>query len=219
MISVAILEDNVILQDRLSTILQGWDYVNAVYSLTTNSELLECISKHEVDVLLADLSLPDGDGKESIKAFADTNPNGISIVISAKSDSESILLAIKAGAIGYLHKDDYSFEIIGAIKLALQGESPISSAIAHKIFKSMQSEAFAADNDVGQFSPTTGILTPREVEVLFTISKGLSYAEAATTLNISRQTLPVHIRSIYRKLQSNNRAEAIYEARLLGILE
>ena len=83
----------------------------------------------------------------------------------------------------------------------------------------MQSEAFAADNDVGQFSPTTGILTPREVEVLFTISKGLSYAEAATTLNISRQTLPVHIRSIYRKLQSNNRAEAIYEARLLGILE
>ena len=219
MISIAILEDNIILQDRLAGILRDWNYVNAVHSVNTNTEFLECISTHEIDVLLADLSLPDGDGKESIKAFADKNPNGISIVISAKSDSESILLAIKAGAIGYLHKDDYSFEIISAIKLALKGESPISSAIAHKIFKSMQTEVLADDSEPHQFSPTTGILTPREIEVLFTISKGLSYAEAAASLSISIQTLPVHVRSIYKKLQTNNRAEAIYEARLLGILE
>ena len=62
------------------------------------------------------------------------------------------------------------------------------------------------------------VLTPREREVINLISKGFTYKEVAQTLNMSFNTVPVHIRNIYKKMQANNRSEAVHEARMLGIL-
>jgi ATP/maltotriose-dependent transcriptional regulator MalT len=72
--------------------------------------------------------------------------------------------------------------------------------------------------DHGDANQKAEILSPRELEVLNLISRGLSYSEVASTLSISQTTVPVHIRNIYRKLQSKNRSEAVFEARNLGLL-
>ena len=231
MINIAVLEDDLYLQKRFARLLKDWDHVQQVFTCSDNAEFLACLENHHIDILLADLDLPDGRGNHSIKAFSTKVDRAITIVISASMDSTIILQAIADGAVGYIHKGDDSPEIIKVIKTAMAGDSPISPSIANKIVATLQSNG----NDVplvGLLQNRTGrqpedhgdanqkaeILSPRELEVLNLISRGLSYSEVASTLSISQTTVPVHIRNIYRKLQSKNRSEAVFEARNLGLL-
>jgi len=231
MINIAVLEDDLYLQKRFALILKDWDHVQQVFTCSDNAEFLACLENHHIDILLADLDLPDGRGNHSIKAFSTKVDRAITIVISASMDSTIILQAIADGAVGYIHKGDESSEIITVIKTALAGDSPISQSIANKIVATLQNN----ENDIphsaislnrtgrqpedhGDANQKAEILSPRELEVLNLISRGLSYSEVASTLSISQTTVPVHIRNIYRKLQSKNRSEAVFEARNLGLL-
>ena len=231
MINIAVLEDDLYLQQRFVRIFKDWDYVQQVFTCSDNGEFLACLDSHHIDILLADLDLPDGRGNQSIKAFSTTAATAITIVISSSMDSAVILQAIADGAVGYIHKGDESSEIITVIKTALAGDSPISPSIANKIVATLQNN----ENDIphsaislnrtgrqpedhGDANQKAEILSPRELEVLNLISRGLSYSEVASTLSISQTTVPVHIRNIYRKLQSKNRSEAVFEARNLGLL-
>ena len=231
MINIAVLEDDLYLQQRFVRIFKDWDYVQQVFTCSDNAEFLACLDSHHIDILLADLDLPDGRGNQSIKAFSTTAATAITIVISSSMDSAVILQAIADGAVGYIHKGDESSEIITVIKTALAGDSPISPSIANKIVTTLQNN----ENDIphsaislnrtgrqpedhGDANQKAEILSPRELEVLNLISRGLSYSEVASTLSISQTTVPVHIRNIYRKLQSKNRSEAVFEARNLGLL-
>jgi DNA-binding NarL/FixJ family response regulator len=231
MINIAVLEDDLYLQQRFVRIFKDWDYVQQVFTCPDNAEFLACLDSHHIDILLADLDLPDGRGNQSIKAFSTTAATAITIVISSSMDSAVILQAIADGAVGYIHKGDESSEIITVIKTALAGDSPISPSIANKIVATLQNN----ENDIphsaislnrtgrqpedhGDANQKAEILSPRELEVLNLISRGLSYSEVASTLSISQTTVPVHIRNIYRKLQSKNRSEAVFEARNLGLL-
>ncbi|MDA8943564.1 response regulator transcription factor [Alphaproteobacteria bacterium] len=231
MINIAVLEDDLYLQQRFVRIFKDWDYVQQVFTCSDNAEFLACLDSHHIDILLADLDLPDGRGNQSIKAFSTTAATAITIVISSSMDSAVILQAIADGAVGYIHKGDESSEIITVIKTALAGDSPISPSIANKIVATLQNN----ENDIphsaislnrtgrqpedhGDANQKAEILSPRELEVLNLISRGLSYSEVASTLSISQTTVPVHIRNIYRKLQSKNRSEAVFEARNLGLL-
>lgn len=231
MIGVAVLEDNSVLQSRLLGILSAWEFVEKVYGAESNIEFSQLIDIFKVDVLLADLNLPDGCGTKSIGLFLEKNPKGIAIAISARSDSTSILGAIMAGAVGFLHKDDSSLGIINSIKMALAGESAVSPSVARTILEIFKNKSqifpdhlFYAERNSGNRTDINGetpfaSLTPRELEVLETISKGFGYREAAVILGISNTTLPVHVRKIYGKLRAKNRSEAIYKARNLGILK
>jgi DNA-binding NarL/FixJ family response regulator len=216
MVNVLVLEDNVQMQQRLVRILRSWEETSELEAVTTNHDCAEMLKKTTFDVLLVDLDLPDGSGHESIRLYSELNPIGLSIVISALSDGQSIIKALKLGAIGYLHKDDSSLQIIESIKLAISGQSPVSPSIAHVIISKIRSSSEGkAGNQVDKKKKR--ILTEREIEVLSLIAKGLSYGETATVLGMSKNTLPVHIRNIYRKLHAANRSEAVYEARSIGI--
>jgi DNA-binding NarL/FixJ family response regulator len=231
MINIAVLEDDLYLQKRFARILKDWDHVQQVFTCSDNAEFLACLENHHIDILLADLDLPDGRGNHSIKAFSTKVDRAITIVISASMDSAIILQAIADGAVGYIHKGDDSPEIIKVIKTAMAGDSPISPSIANKIVVTLQNngndvplagllqkKAGRKPEDQADTKQNAEILSPRELEVLNLISRGLSYSEVATTLSIAPTTVPVHIRNIYRKLQSKNRSEAVFEARNLGLL-
>jgi DNA-binding NarL/FixJ family response regulator len=231
MINVAVLEDDLYLQKRFARILKDWGHVKQVFTCSDNAEFFACLEKHHIDIFLADLDLPDGRGNQSIKAFSTKVDRAITIVISSSMDSAVILQAIADGAVGYIHKGDDSSEIITVIKTAMAGDSPISPSIANKIVATLQNNGNdaplaglfrnkAGRKPEGQAEPKQKAenLSPRELEVLNLISRGLSYSEVATTLSIAPTTVPVHIRNIYRKLQSKNRSEAVFEARNLGLL-
>ena len=218
MLDILILEDNPLFHRRLCRFLREWDQVNDICVKTTFSTFLETPDLATYDFFLVDLTLPDGDGLEAIKLFEKHAPNSLIIVISARVDSSSIIESIKHGAVGYLHKDDGSLSIISSLKEALNGGSPITPVIASKIFLNIRDRDIAHKKHI-QVSKKNNILTRREIDVLNLISKGLTYKEVASTLSISVNTVPVHIRNIYKKLQAKNRSEAVFEARMLGILE
>ncbi len=230
MINIAVLEDDLYLQQRFVRIFKDWDYVQQVFTCSDNAEFLACLDSHHIDILLADLDLPDGRGNQSIKAFSTTAATAITIVISSSMDSAVILQAIADGAVGYIHKGDESSEIITVIKTALAGDSPISPSIANKIVATLQNN----ENDIphsaislnrtgrqpedhGDANQKAEILSPRELEVLNLISRGLSYSEVAQHCPFRKRRCS-HIRNIYRKLQSKNRSEAVFEAQNLGLL-
>lgn len=218
MVHILVLEDNAVLQRRMVEIISNADCCTRISHALTVADCKKRLLESHVDVLLADLNLPDGSGNACIKLISKINPNSISIVMSALSDGNSIMTALEDGAIGYLHKDDNTLQIIDAINMALRGQSPMSPSIAYEVISRIQE--FSTSNtkkNSGGHSPS--ILTKRELEVLNMISKGLSYSETASYLEMSAQTVPVHIRNIYRKLQAKNRAEAVFEARAAGIIE
>lgn len=217
MVKVLVVEDNAQMRERLVKILESWEEISGLEAVSSNHDCAEILQKKVFDVLLVDLDLPDGSGHEAIRLYSELNPSGLSIVISALSDGQSIIRALELGAIGYLHKDDSSLRIIESIRLAISGQSPVSPSIAHVIIseiRNTQDEQAEVPNTIGK----KGILTDREIEVLSLIAKGLSYGETASVLGMSKNTLPVHIRNIYRKLHAANRSEAVYEARSIGII-
>lgn len=215
LIRLAILEDQVFFQERLLIMLQDWPLIDKIHCFINNREFQDFLETSAIDVLLVDLDLPDGSGTESIKKFSSCGGQGLSIVISASLDTRIILDAIAQGAVGYLHKEDNSINIRRAIQMVLSGESPISPSIAYRICQNLQE---ISGTPQLEYVEGQKLLSERELEVLLLISKGLSYQEVSDTLAISSKTVPVFIRKIYRKLQAKNRAEAVYEARSLGIL-
>jgi len=215
--NVVVLEDENILQERMVSIFRDWPLCKNVIGFSSNIDFLKYLSKNTVDILLADLNLDDGNSVASIAVLTKKHPSSIAIVISSLSDGPSVISALVSGAVGYLHKDDHSLSIIANVNKALLGESPMSPSIATTLVASINNRNVVY---IKSAPPTieSDLLTPREVEVIRLIAKGCSYDEAAVLLGISKNTIPVHIRNIYRKLQSKNKVEALFEARQLGII-
>lgn len=208
-IRILLLEDDTPLREHFARVLDAWPEGELVAACATLEEALDVLLAEPVDLLMTDLNLPDGNGVEAIRLLRRRYPEADAMVISALADDETVLRAIEAGAVGYLLKDADSMELVEAILELRAGRSPISSSIARVLVRRMNAPA-----DDGQ-GPA---LTPRETEILRGIAKGFTYAELAEWLNISRQTVPVHIKNIYRKLAANNRSEAVYEASKRGLI-
>lgn len=220
MVAISILEDNDVLRRRMVNVLSAWERVTSIHEFSSHTDFCAHALVEDVDVFLADLHVLDGSGFDSIARLSQIQPDSISIVITALSDSESVVRAISNGAVGYLHKDDGSFEIVSSIKMALNGQSPISPSVARKLVTKLKIRAeHDGHGKKVNSKESKGILTPRQTEVLNLLAKGLSYSECADVLSMSEQTVPVHVRNIYRKLHAKNRSEAVYEARFLGVIE
>lgn len=166
-------------------------------------------------VLLADLQLPDGHGNDLIRETRSRFPETEIMVISSLGDEESVISAITVGATGYLLKDAFPTDIAATVHELVAGHSPISASIARFIVRRTQ----AASEPPPGPAINTAKLTPREIDILWGIAKGFSYAEIASHLGLSRQTVPGHIKSIYRKLEVHTRGEAVFEAVQQGLIQ
>ena len=217
MVSVAVLEDNSVLLKSFIQIIKEFDFVEHVDGFETNKQFCDALNRVNYDVVLADISLEDGVSYKSMLQFKEINPSGSLIVISSSLSGADALRSIKSGAVGYINKNDSSIGIGSAIQLVLNGQSPISPSIAFQICSELHIKRRSHVNE--SVSHSKSILTKRETEILNILSRGLSNLEVAILLGISENTIPVHIRNIYKKLNTKNRLEAVFEARSLGILE
>ena len=229
-INALILEDNVFFLDNIVRTVSEIDCIGTIFEAGTISKGLEIIFSEEIDLLIADVSLPDGSGLTLIKAFQAKNKNGLSIVNTVLSNSNTIVEAIEAGAVGYLHKDDTDISIRNSVELALNGKSPISAGIARQILsmsktnlKERSDKTQVVEPDPANGDAVSGHvknpLTPREMQILMLISKGITARDVSKTLNISENTVHVHAQNIYKKLNASNKSEAVFEATSLGILK
>lgn len=160
------------------------------------------------DIALIDLGLPDGSGVELIAELNRRAPQTLCVVASIFDDNEHLFPALRAGAQGYLLKDQPLTQIVELLKGIAAGSPPLSPAIARKL--------------LGHFQPTPQPeleqLTERETEVLRYIAKGMTLPETARILGISAHTISGYVKNIYRKLNISSRAEAAMTARNLGLI-
>ncbi|MEP7142218.1 MAG: response regulator transcription factor [Ferruginibacter sp.] len=172
------------------------------------------------DVALMDLEMPNMDGVDAIAVGSSFFPSVKFVVLTIFDDEDKIFKAIKAGAFGYLLKDESGENITDMLwQMYESGAGPISPGIAHKILQMVQ------NNDLTLVKKTVAAppklffdLTQRENEILQLLVQGLLYKEIGVSLNISANTAKKHVINIYNKLHVNSRAQAMHLAYEKGLL-
>ena len=219
--AIFMLEDDPNMQKRLERILEGIDMpARPLYKAASIQEAKQLMNQHTWSLAMVDMGLPDGYGMEIIEALHQKNPNLPIVVISAWSTRDMVLAALQAGACGYVLKERDDVEVAISLRSVLRGGSPIDPFIARGILAMLASEQQSSAASAAQ--PTQPVqanpLTRREFQILEFVSGGLSNREIAQDLNLAKETVECHIRSIYRKLGVNSRTKAIFTARSQGWL-
>lgn len=211
MIRVAIIEDDPATVERLMAALAEADDIEVVAVARSVLSGRQLIEAGGFDCLLCDLGLPDGSGITLIQEVSRRYPYSDTIVITIFADQAKVLDSIKAGARGYLLKDERLELCVEGIREIRRGGSPISPIIARQLLQQLEPA-----QETGR--PLAEPLSPREAEVLNLLARGFSYAEIAGLLTLSAQTVGTYVKRIYRKLEVNSRSEAVFEASSRGIM-
>lgn len=210
--SVLIIEDRSALLTRLSRAVDSAAGMRVVGSATTLAGGIDALIALRPRIVLVDLGLPDGSGIEAVRAAAAADWQCESLVISIFGDEERVVAAIRAGAAGYLLKGGSADEVTEGIRSVLEGNSPISPAIARHLLGLVQRELTQPDADPAM------ALTTREYEILDQVARGYKRREIAQRLGISTGTVGNHIHNIYRKLDVASNTQAVSRATRLGLL-
>jgi DNA-binding NarL/FixJ family response regulator len=157
-------------------------------------------------VVLMDLSMPGMSGIEAIQRLTAAAPQARVLVLTMMTDDQHVMSALLAGACGYLLKDASVDQIVEGIRAAARGESSISPRIASRLIRRLR--------EPGEIEPglNGSDLTPRELEVLELLARGLDNAEIAQALYLSQHTVKNHVSSLLIKLQVENRIQAAVRA-------
>lgn len=224
---VLLIEDHAPIRARLARALAA----KGDFEVTEAGDLASAraaLANRLPDLIVSDLRLPDGLALGLLAEVREQHPQVESLVISVLGDEATIIAAIAAGASGYLLKDALPDDIRATALEVLAGGSPISPSIARFIVRrAREGGAVAVAPSAAAVSASASApdgadvprLTPRELDILWGIAKGLTYGEIAERLGMSPNTVPTHIKAIYRKLQVGTRGEAVYEAIQLGLIK
>jgi DNA-binding NarL/FixJ family response regulator len=216
-IQIMIVEDNLLTAQALKERVEDSPEFQVCSVHHTFSSAINAIKEKLPEVLLVDLNLPDGNGVDIIKQVSTRNLEIPILVISLFGDERHVIEAIEAGAQGYLLKESDPLQIAQSIKQILAGGSPISPSIARHLIKRFhQSDQNLSVEE--NILPKQELLSERELEVLQLASKGFTYSETASFLNISVNTVGSYTKRIYGKLAVNSKSEAVFEATKLGIM-
>ena len=160
---------------------------------------------------LVDLSLPDGSGNEVIRKLAEACPGCTIVVATIFDDDDHLFPALRAGAQGYLLKDEAPELLAKQLQGIREGHPPLSPSVARRMLGHFREEE-------SRRSMAQEVLSPREREVLGQLGRGISIAAIAQEMGISHHTVGDHVKNIYRKLNISSRAEAALQARNMGLM-
>ncbi|MFM1967616.1 MAG: hypothetical protein RL590_473 [Actinomycetota bacterium] len=200
---VLVIDDHAIVREGLRRLVNRDEGIKIVGEAASKREAIAQISHHNPDVIVVDLHLPDGSGLEVV-AWARSLSQSIGIVVLTMSNMpEHVLASMQSGASSHVDKTAPVGELLQAIKLS--ANKPLSFT-ARKL-----TDAIAAKNKgVG--------LTPREIEILEKLPSGDTILQIAAALFVTESTIKTHLSAIYRKLNAENRVQAINNARKFGLL-
>ena len=220
---IAIVDDKRGNRNILRNKLQTSEGLEVVLSAENGKDFIDQIKNlpaHQMpDMVLMDLEMPIMDGVDAIAIGSSLFPEMRFIVLTVFDDEDRIFKAIKAGAFGYLLKEE-SAENIAALLLqtAENGIAPISPGIAHKILQLVQQKEMRFTKTNKTKTEHFFDLTSREIEILKLLASGMGYRDIGATLDISPNTAKKHVINIYQKLHVNSRTQALHLAYHQGLL-
>jgi DNA-binding NarL/FixJ family response regulator len=203
MTKIAIIEDNPTMRKMLVELIDSAPGYRCVCACSCSQEALVEVPKHQPDVALMDIHLPDESGIICTARLTEQMPELQVIIVTVYKDTDLIFQALKAGACGYILKRFSPEEILHAIAEVRAGGAPMTSEIARMVVRS-----FRAPPAGGSTVPEANGLTARESYILMLLSQGLSNKEIAQKTFISAGTVRNHLEHIFRKLHVRCRTEA-----------
>jgi len=197
-----IVDDHEVVRAGFSTVLRRQVGLSVVGSVQSGEEALAFLARCPVDVVLLDLHMDGISGIDTLIAIQRLNPPPDVIALSSFEPDEEICRAVEAGAKGYLRKDNSSIEIVEAIHAVHSGDGYFPQWIKERISER-------------KLQPS---LSPRELEILEMVAKGLTNKEIGRAIQVSHFTVRNHVRHIIAKLEVGDRTEATMVAIQQGIL-
>lgn len=214
-ISVALVEDDPRTRERLVQALARAPRLSLAHAAATVGDMVGWLRANSVDVLLVDLGLPDGSGLEVIRQCRALSPVTEVMVITMFGDEAHMMNAFEAGARGYLLKDGTEDDLAQHVLSLSAGGSPMTPVIARQLLARLAPGPSPSTQGGAALAEA---LTAREQDILAKLARGYTYAEAAELLCIAPSTVQSHVKNIYSKLAVHSKAEAIFEARQMGLL-
>jgi len=198
-IQVLLYEDNTLLRDALSILVDGTDGFNLVGAFGDCLSIESQVKALRPDVILMDIDLPGLNGIAATALLQQKFAHVDVLILTVFDDDERVFEAIQAGATGYLLKKTPPARILSAIQEVYEGGAPMSPAIARKVIASMR------------IQPNEELLrlTDRESQILALLAEGNSYKMVADRAGISIETVRTHIKRIYEKLHVHSVTEAV----------
>lgn len=205
MIRILIVDDHRLVREGLKKFL-ATEADFEVYEAASGEEAVTQTEDRRPDVILMDLMMPGIDGVEATKRCLAVCPEAKVIILTSLPDDEHVVPAIRAGALSYLLKDVSPDELVKAVREAAQGKPTFHPVAAQRMMQAVQDP----EPPAGQYEA----LTPRELEVLECVGRGLENREIAELLGITERTVKAHVTNLLAKLDCPNRVSlAIYAVR------
>ncbi|TFV80194.1 response regulator transcription factor [Blastococcus sp. CT_GayMR20] len=206
---VLVVEDHPLFRKGVVALLDAVPDLTVAGVCVSGEEAVARAAELRPDVVLMDLQLPGMSGIEATRAIGTADPDIRVLVLSLFEDEDSVFLALRAGARGYVLKDADEEEITGAIRAVARGEAIFSQAVAGRVLA-----FFALPRPAPKVFPE---LTEREREILGLIAQGQPNPAIARRLSLSPKTVANYVSAIFAKLQVADRAEAMIRAREAGL--
>jgi len=205
MIKIALVDDHQIIRDGIKKLLADEDDIAVVAEASGAKEALQMLERYQMDILITDISMPNGSGFDLIKAIALHSDLKV-LILSMHTEEAYVRKALEMGVSGYLTKDISRVELIHAIHAVYGGETYFSDAVSRVMMNTMIRKARRS----GNFDkPAQHKLTSREKEIIRYILDGLSSPEIAEKLFISHRTVENHRANIMNKLKVRNTIELV----------
>jgi len=205
MTKIAIVEDSKTTREGLETIVNLSSAYRCVCACDTAEEALRVLPKHQPEVVLMDIQLPNMSGIECVAQLKKLMPEVQVVMVTVYEDPDRIFRALRAGASGYILKRSAPEQVLTAIRDVQTGGAPMSGEIARKVIGHFQTQSSTADE--------VEKLSTREREVLELVAHGFSNKEIADRLSVTIEAVRWHLKHIYQKLHVHSRTEAALKFR------
>lgn len=210
-IRILVVEDQSVVREGVVAILSFQPDLEVVGAAEDGLQAVELARKTKPHVILLDMVMPRQDGLATIPKLKEILPETHILVLTSFAESDRVYQAIKAGALGYLLKDATRAQLMQAIRDVAKGLASIHPSIALKVIHEIDHPS--------ELLYTADPLTPRELETLKLIARGLSNQEIAAALYVHDRTVAKYVSSILNKLHVANRTQAALYAIREGLAE
>jgi two-component system, NarL family, response regulator DevR len=197
-----IVDDHEVVREGLVSLLDRRPGFQVVAEAGTVKEALAAARRHEPDLVIMDVRLPDGSGVEACREIRAELPQTRVVMLTSFPDDEAVFSAIVAGASGYLLKQIRARDLVAALEAVGRGESLLDPAVTEKVLARVRQIA------AGEVHDELAALTPQERKILMLVAEGKTNKEIAADVFLSDKTVKNYVSSILAKLNLERRAQA-----------